>query len=821
MSLLNEINQILGENELNIDGHLDDLANFIDNDNQQESNVNVMKGGNIVTKSEKKTVNELIFKNIHPYYYKLFKHFLHPGVGDILPDGVFEESKKTKEYEIYKTLVNDDPNYTKISRELVGIDNWFCENCKGKLNNTNRKLTKDTYDKHFSIMSDPQNKVKCYMCGNDLKLEGNPNLNDAYKRFFLPSLLTKSIECPLILDKNFLNYAYYHNVKETTKSYNDSLKKLLDEDKRFFNIGYFEKNTKLSTTDINIYNYKYNGIEGEYDDKGNTFSKDMHFINNINILTGTDKPDRDTIRGANTNCILFIIIDHGINTYFEDKNIDLRLVLLFEKTGGANTTTISDKMTFALLNIKKEYKKYVMNNVFINEIIAQIPNIKDETYITKFCKDKIKKLFKENDDNVIFDFNNTRIDPKYNQGTRPDFNREKEIEQTVRTRIEGVSIIAAAAAGPAPAAAAAAALTAAQLEAATQTTNATALEAAAAAAVAAGTAGAAEGLSRAKEDNKATVRACDCAIRAVQKFNFNGGGAVQINSRYQRVTDKPPKLGHVTTVDQRNDNDISPVKKETGKILTEDNLKYKGINNSTIRNNLAGHKSGDKVFDEQAIITSIIHIITKNKLSKLIKVKSSTSFKKNKVYNLELINDYIEGEYLYDIITIMENIDNIRDDDKTFKFNDTVIISSSLFKDILINYILRSADPAAGGSDANPLKTYGLITGGMERDFNDISINKYLLLNRKDILLEQKIFPKYPFFYHLLDDGDPSLCITTNDNKIIPISPNLFYGSMEDNDTFYCKENLHKQIIDKFLNLDKIIRFSSTIKKHPLSSDNT
>ena len=288
MSLLNEINQILGENELNIDGHLDDLANFIDNDNQHEPKVNVMKGGNTVTKYEKETVNELIFKNIHPYYYKLFKHFLYPRVDGVVGKGEIKGDHKTKEYEIYKTLVKDDPNYKKIATSLERVAGWFCETCKGKLDNTNTELKKENYNKHYSIMSDSKNDIKCYICGNDsLKFEGNSNLSDVYKRFFLPSLLTKSIECPLILDKNFLNYAYYHNVKETNKLYNDSLKELLNptNNERFFDIGYFEKNKKMSNTSINVYNYKYKGIKDEYDEKGNTFATDMHYISNINIIT--------------------------------------------------------------------------------------------------------------------------------------------------------------------------------------------------------------------------------------------------------------------------------------------------------------------------------------------------------------------------------------------------------------------------------------------------------------------------------------------------------------------------------------------------------
>jgi len=542
----------------------------------------------------------------------------------------------------------------------------------------------------------------------------------------------------------------------------------------------------------------------------------MHYISNINIITDTRPPSGDhlVINDANIGEILFIVIDHKINSYFETKGADLRLVLLFEKTDVTGLLSISDKMTFALLNIKKEYKKYVMNNEFIdNEIIDKCFFV--DGFIQDFVKDKRSKLFKENEDNIIFDFNNTPLDPKYDLTAAhfalPILNDSKQVDNAVRRAIQ----LAFAGAGGI-----AAAQTAANARTQAAKTNVdTAKNDLRNAVTPADRRRRDDDLKNVEDVLEITIKAADSAIAAIKATRNN------CNDKYIRPLsgNQIPKIELVNTADERNDAADNVIKKETDQNLTPENLQYKGVDNDTITDCLTGSKIPEPILKESRVISKIIQLIVKNGLSKLIKAKTDPNdvlkIEKNKVYRLDTIHTFIEEEYLNDIIKKMEEHED--DDKETFKLNDTVIISSSLFKHIFINWAINQG-PMAGLTPLGKFyQTFGLIDHANDiTNFDDISISKYILLNRKDILLEQKIFPKYPFFYHLLDDGDPSLCITTNDNKVIPISPNLFYGSKDDKHTFYCKESLQEQITGKFKNLDEIITFTGN-NKHPLSSDNT
>ena len=581
--------------------------------------------------------------------------------------GEFDKDHKTLEYEVYKTLVNEDANYKEILAKLeLSSGNWFCRTCKGNITHTSSfNFKEEDYYGNYAIMSDAKNETKCHFCGTKLDLK-DKNLETPYKRFFLPSLLAKSIECPLVLDKNFLNYAYYHNVRETTRHYNDALKDLLRKKKYFFDIGYFE--LKSEEAAFIHYEYIYKHKDEEFKAGDGTFSKNAHFINNmsINIAKIGNVENYDTMNDAKIDDILFIIPKHSINTYFETvAKIDLRLVLLFDKKSEKNTTPIklSKNLRFALLNIKKQYKKYKIKKTKIDTIWKTgIDTEITKAYVKQFCDDKRQKLFKENNERIIFKMKNS-----------------------------------------------------------------------------------------------------------------NGA-----------------------------DTD------------------YKAVDSGMIQKNLMGnyseniaHKDTSYIKDEHKALVGIISLLVKQNITDLFESYKPTALTYDKVYRLNDIYKYIEGEYLYKILEKMKK--NTIDDKETFEFHDTAIISSKLFKDILNNYLLEKYKTNISDKNHTKLKDKSDNTarkiGCTETaiDFEKKSISEYILLNRKDTLLENEIFPDYPFFYHLLDEGMPSLCITTNEHKVVPISDNLLYRSLKDKHTFRCNEGgLHMQIKEQFENLDKIINHTPT-----------
>ena len=591
--------------------------------------------------------------------------------------GEFDKDHKTLEYEVYKTLVNEDANYKEICNKLgLSSNDWFCRTCKGNTSSFNFK-EKDYYG-NYAIMSDAKNETKCHFCGTKLSLK-DQNLETTYKRFFLPSLLAKSIECPLVLDKNFLNYAYYHNVRESTKHYNEALKHLLrDKSQYFFDIGYFE--LKSEETAFIHYEYKYKHKDEEFKAGDGTFSKNAHFINNmsINIEEANNTHNYKTMFESDRGDILFIIPKHSINTYFERKSppVDLRLVLLFDKKSEKNITPIklSKNLRFALLNIKKQYHKYRIKKTEIDKIWKTgIDTEITKPYINQFCDDKRQKLFKENNERIIFKMKNTNREP----------------------------------------------------------------------------------------------------------------------------TD------------------------------------YKAVDSGIIQKNLMGnyseniaHKDTSYIEEEHKALVGIISLLVKQNITGLFTEYDPKEFIYDKVYRLNDIYEYIEDDYLYKILEKMEK--NNLDDKTTFEFHDTAIISSKLFKDILNNYLLEKYKADIPDNHHTKLKDKSnnqvRTIGCTRNNFTDISISEYILLNRKDTLLENEIFPDYPFFYHLLDEGMPSLCITTNENsgnsnKVVPISDNLLYESLKDKHTFRCNAGgLHAQIKDQFENLDQIINHTPTPPPNAYSS---
>ena len=609
----------------------------------------------------KMLILQLDIKNLIDKAEKNAKELKNEPAFKIQGLGEFDKDHKTLEYEVYKTLVENDEKYKEIRGKLkLSSNDWFCTKCKG--NASSFKFEEKDYYGNYAIMSDSKNETKCHFCGTKLSLK-DQNLESQYKRFFLPSLLAKSIECPLVLDKNFLNYAYYHNVRESTRHYNDALKDLLRKKEYFFDIGYFELTSERAA--FIHYEYIYKHKDEEFKEGDATFSKNAHFINNMSINIEShrsgDTHNYDTMFNSDRGDILFIIPNHTINTYFEGKRppVDLRLVLLFDKKSAKRTPIkLSKNLRFALLNIKEQYHKYKINETEINKILnhdIDIEIIKD--YIDQFCEDKRQKLFKENDDRIIF---------------------------------------------------------------------------------------------KLKNSNSA-------------------------------------------------DTD------------------YKAVDSGTIQKNLMGNYSEDidrkdksYIEEEHKALVGIISLLVKQNITGLFIGYDTKKFTYDKVYRLNDIYEYIEDEYLYKILEKMEK--RKLSDEETFEFHDTAIISSKLFKDILNNYLLNKYIGNSSDKNNTKLKDKNDTTAGkigcteIAIDFTDISISEYILLNRKDTLLENEIFPNYPFFYHLLDEGMPSLCITTNEHKVVPISDNLLYGSLKDEHTFRCNaEGLHKQIEEQFKNLYEII----------------
>ena len=180
------------------------------------------------------------------------------------------------------------------------------------------------------------------------------------------SLYTKSLKTSFYGDENFLNLAYYTNIKKAVQELDNGLEFMLENSQNEFlyNIGEY----RLIRNTQDLFLYEYNNFKDEIyleDDIMNFYQKfksEIHFANNIQLKVSNNRSD--TLNNTIKNEYFFIIVENKLINYFKTKNLDFRLVLIGYIDNDSN---LSKVLNFAILNVKSEYKNYQINNLLIPE----------------------------------------------------------------------------------------------------------------------------------------------------------------------------------------------------------------------------------------------------------------------------------------------------------------------------------------------------------------------------------------------------------------------------------------------------------------------